>query len=119
MCEGLQQARQCGIMIFRNIVRAGLSTFTHESMCCRATIVDPKTVRRDHPPTARQCIENARQGDNPVVSKEMKAIARKRRWFGYRRIGVLLERKGMFMTHKMLNRLYTEEKLRFRRQKGP
>jgi len=30
----------------------------------------------------------------------MKAIASKRRRFGYRRIGVLLERKGMIMNHK-------------------
>ena len=32
----------------------------------------------------------------------MKAIASKRRRFGYRRIGVLLERKGMIMNHKKL-----------------
>ena len=61
--------------------------------------VDPKTVRRDKPP------------DNPEVRKEMKAIANKRRRFGYRRIGVMLERKGIFMNHKKLYRLYTEEKL--------
>ena len=55
---------------------------------CRLVGVDPKTVRRDHPP------------DNPEVREEMKAIASKRRRFGYRRIGVLLERKGMIMNHK-------------------
>jgi putative transposase len=44
---------------------------------CRLVGVDPKTVRRDHPP------------DNPEVREEMKAIASKRRRFGYRRIGVL------------------------------
>jgi putative transposase len=41
----------------------------------------------------------------------MKAIANKRRWFGYRRIGVLLERIGVIMNHKKLYRLYTEKKL--------
>ena len=41
----------------------------------------------------------------------MKAIASKRRRFGYRRIGVLLERKGMIMNHKKLYRIYTEEEL--------
>jgi putative transposase len=89
-------------------------------MCCRATGVDPKTVRRDRPP------------DNPEVRKEMKAIASKRRRFGYRRIGVLLERKGIIMIllpdrvsrsdvprrHKKLYRLYTEEKLGVRRRRG-
>jgi putative transposase len=60
---------------------------------CRLVSVDPKTVRRNHPP------------DNPEVREEMKAIARKRRRFGYRRIGLLLERKGMIMNHKKLYRL--------------
>ena len=68
--------------------------------------VDPKTVRRDQPP------------DNLEVREEMKAIASKRRRFGYRRIGVLLERKGMIMNHKKLYRLYTEEKLGVRRRRG-
>ena len=73
---------------------------------CRLVGVDPKTVRRDQPP------------DNPEVREEMKAIASKRRRFGYRRIGVLLERKGMVMNHKKLYRLYTEEKLGVRRRRG-
>ncbi len=73
---------------------------------CRLVGVDPKTVRRDKPP------------DNPEVRKEMKAIANKRRRFGYRRIGVMLERKGMIMDHKKLYRLYTEEKLVVRRRRG-
>ncbi len=34
----------------------------------------------------------------------MKAVAAKRRRFGYRRIGVMLERKGMIMNHKKLYR---------------
>lgn len=97
MCEGLQHARQCGIIIIRNAKRAGLSPLTHESICCRATDVDPKAVRRDHPPTTRQCIENARKGGNPEVFEEMKAIASKRHRFGYRHIGVPLERKGMIL----------------------
>lgn len=48
----------------------------------------------------------------------MKAIASKRRRFGYRRIGVLLERKGIVMNHKKLYRLYTEEKLGVKRRRG-
>ena len=63
---------------------------------CRLVGVDPKTVRRDRPP------------DNPKIRTEMKAVAAKRRRFGYRRIGVMLERKGMIMNHKKLYRLYTD-----------
>lgn len=73
---------------------------------CRLVGVDPKTVRREHPP------------DNPDIRKEMKAVTAKRRRFGYRRIGVMLERKGMIMNHKKLYRLYTEEKLGVRRRRG-
>ena len=73
---------------------------------CRLFGVDPKTVRRDQPP------------DNSEVREEMKAIASNRRRFGYPRIGVLLERKGMIMNHKKLYRLYTVEKLSVRRRRG-
>ncbi len=52
--------------------------------------VDPKTVRREHPP------------DNPEIRSEMNKIAEKRRRFGYRRIGVMLERVGMVMNEKKL-----------------
>ena len=48
----------------------------------------------------------------------MKAVAAKRRRFGYRRIGVMLERKGMIMNHKKLYRLYTDEKLGVRQRRG-
>ncbi len=94
--------------------------------------VDPKTVRRDHPP------------DNPEIRKEMNKIAEKRRRFGYplagngllanrerRRIGVLLERVGMIMNEKKLypladrrlpsiavRRIYREEGLSVRRRRG-
>ncbi|GAB5447435.1 MAG: hypothetical protein Gyms2KO_23080 [Gymnodinialimonas sp.] len=66
---------------------------------CRLVGVDPKTVRRERPP------------DNPEIRAEMKAVAAKRRRFGYRRIGVMLGGKGMIMNHKKLYRLYSEEKL--------
>jgi putative transposase len=73
---------------------------------CKLVGVDPKTVRRDRPP------------DNPKIRKEMKKIANKRRRFGYRRIGIMLEREGHVMNHKKLYRLYTEEKLGVRRRRG-
>ena len=68
-------------------------------LCVQACWHRHETVRRDRPP------------DNPEVREEMKAIASKRRRFGYRQIGVLLARKRMIMNHKMLSRIYTEEKL--------
>ena len=73
---------------------------------CRLVGVDPKTVRRERPP------------DCPEIRKEMQEIAGKRRRFGYRRIGVLLERKGMKMNHKKLYRLYREEGLSVKRRRG-
>ncbi|GAB5434590.1 MAG: hypothetical protein EpisKO_39600 [Epibacterium sp.] len=73
---------------------------------CRLVRVDHKSVRRACPP------------DNPEIRKEMKVIAAKRRRFGYRRIGVTLERNGMIMNHKELYRLYTKEKLGVRRRRG-
>ena len=48
----------------------------------------------------------------------MREIAGQRRRFGYRRIGVLLERKGMAMNHKKLYRLYREEGLSVKRRRG-
>ena len=68
--------------------------------------VDPKTVRREHPP------------DNLEIRLEMNKIAEKRRRFGYRRIGVLLERVGMVMNEKKLYRICREEGLSVRRRRG-
>ena len=73
---------------------------------CRLVGVDPKTVRRDRPP------------DNADIRVAMREIAGKRRRFGYRRIGVLLEREGMTMNHKKLYRLYHEEGLAVKRRRG-
>lgn len=48
----------------------------------------------------------------------MRAIAGERRRFGYRRIGLMLEREGIVMNHKKLRRLYGEEGLSVRRRRG-
>lgn len=61
--------------------------------------VDPKTVRRERPP------------DNLEIREAMQEIAAVRRRFGYRRIGLMLERRGMLMNPKKLYRLYREEGL--------
>ena len=52
---------------------------------------------------------------NPDIRKAMNEIASSRRRFGYRRIGILLERKGMIMNAKKLYRIYREEGLSVRR----
>ena len=66
---------------------------------CTRVGVDPKPVRRGRPP------------DTPEIRKEMGEIAEKRRRFGYRRIGILLGRKGITMNHKKLYRLDRDEGL--------
>jgi putative transposase len=46
--------------------------------------------------------------DNPDIRVKMRAIAEQRRRFGYRRIGLMLEREGIMMNHKKLRRIYGE-----------
>lgn len=48
----------------------------------------------------------------------MHKIAGKRRRFGYRRLGIMLERKGMVMNERKLCRIYREEGLSVRRRRG-
>lgn len=48
----------------------------------------------------------------------MREIACERRRFGYRRIGLMLEREGIKMNHKKLRRLYAEEGLAVKRRRG-
>ena len=45
------------------------------------------------------------------LRERMRAIARERRRFGYRRLHVMLKREGHVVNHKKLFRLYREEKL--------
>lgn len=46
----------------------------------------------------------------------MKAVAAERRWFGYRRVHVMLERKVWQVNQKKVRRLYREEKLQVRKR---
>ena len=48
----------------------------------------------------------------------MREIANERRWFGYRRLAILLRREGKGMNLKMVYRLYREERLTVRRRGG-
>ena len=52
---------------------------------------------------------------NGRLREEMVALAKQKPRYGYRRLGVLLERRGWKMNHKKLYRLYREEHLAVRR----
>jgi len=56
--------------------------------------------------------------DDADLRKAIRGVAQERRRFGYRRIGVMLERRGIHMNHKKLRRLYREEKLQVRKLVG-
>lgn len=56
--------------------------------------------------------------DHSAIRDAMKDVAGKRRRFGYRRIGIMLERRGIIMNHKKFYRLYREEGLSVRRRRG-
>lgn len=63
-----------------------------------------KTVQREGPPY------------NPEMRKALHEIAARRRRFGYRRIGLLPEPKGMLMNPEKLSRLHREEGLTMKRR---
>ena len=73
---------------------------------CGLIEVDPKTVRRE--PVA----------DAPEIRERLRALAAARRRFGYRRLGLLLQRENIVMNEKKLLRIYREEGLQVRRRRG-
>lgn len=54
---------------------------------------------------------NSVRPDDTDLRKAIRDVAQQRRRFGYRRIGIMLEREGIVMNHKKLRRLYKEEGL--------
>lgn len=56
--------------------------------------------------------------DDGLIRKRLRELAEERKRFGYRRLHVLLEREGLKINHKRVERLYREENLALRRRKG-
>lgn len=61
---------------------------------------------------------HSRRPDDAEVRLRLRDLAAERRRFGYRRLGVMLEREGIAVNHKKLLRLYREEGLAIRRRRG-
>ena len=60
----------------------------------------------------------SRRGDDVELRGKLRALAQERRWFGYRRLLILLRRDGVIINRKKTQRLYREEGLTVRRRKG-
>ncbi len=56
--------------------------------------------------------------DDAPIRERLRALASERRWFGYRRLHILLKREGIELNHKKLYKLYKEEQLTVRKRGG-
>jgi putative transposase len=61
---------------------------------------------------------HSRRPDDPVLRERLRALARERRRFGYRRLLIFLRREGFIVNHKRLFRIYREERLMVRKRGG-
>ncbi len=77
-----------------------------ERQACKLLEVDRSSYRYEPRPR-----EDGR------IREEMVALAKQKPRYGYRRLGVLLARRGWKLNHKRLYRLYREEQLAVRRLK--
>lgn len=78
-----------------------------ERRACRAAGCDRMTARY-----------RSRRGGDSVLRERLKALARERRRFGYRRLHVLLKREGCVVNHKRVFRIYREEGLKVKKRGG-
>jgi putative transposase len=60
----------------------------------------------------------SRRPDDPALRERLRALARERRRFGYRRLLIFLRREGFTVNHKRLFRIYREEHLMVRKRGG-
>src|SRR6478752_10460660 len=60
----------------------------------------------------------SRRPDDPALRERLRALARERRRFGYRRLLIFLRREGFIVNHKRLFRVYREERLMVRKRRG-
>ena len=68
-----------------------------------------------HPRTYRYA---STRPDDTVLRTKLRELASQRRRFGYRRLGLMLERQGIKLNAKKLYRLYKEERLTVRKRGG-
>lgn len=61
---------------------------------------------------------HAKERDDEALREALKEIAAKRRRWGYRRLVVMLRRKGFADNHKRVFRIYQQEGLQVRKRKG-
>lgn len=78
-----------------------------ERRACKVIGCDRMTVRYQ-----------SRRPDDPKLRERLKALARERRRFGYRRLILYLRAEGFVINHKRLFRIYREEKLMVRKRGG-
>jgi len=78
-----------------------------ERRACRVVGCDRMTVRY-----------RSRRPDDPKLRERLRALARERRRFGYRRLLIFLRREGFVVNHKRLFRIYREERLMVRKRGG-
>ncbi len=74
---------------------------------CGLVGMDPKTYRYE-----------SRRPDDAPIRRRLRELAAQRRWFGYRRLHILLVREGIRLNHKKLFRIYREERLTVRKRGG-
>ena len=68
-----------------------------------------------HPKTYRH---RSKRASDDGLRERLRELASQRRRFGYRRLGLLLGREGIRLSHKKLYRLYREERLTVRKRGG-
>ncbi|MEZ5689234.1 MAG: IS3 family transposase [Caenibius sp.] len=78
-----------------------------ERRACRVIDADRKSVRY-----------RSTRDDDAELREKLRELANQRRWFGYRRLHILLRREGIMINRKKTQRLYKEEGLAVRRRRS-